>query len=279
MNDHLRWQTLAATRIDFGLQDDEETALVEHQAGCAECRVVSQGLRADAQGLRMLDFGPTPARLRIRVAERGVAMGRDGPSLGALLIAAVLLLIVTLAGSIAVGALLNQRPSAPDLEGNQVNWKTEVVNLQAADFWIDTAGKRFLGTGQLRVSSDPGNATYRTLELTWLEHGAEMRVNIYFGGDATHWWIEEIRTYDGTAQSPDWLFYRAPEIRAPIGQPWIGNVHLTSIGSSQPGRGPGTLHFGTMRLASMPRNVLDAPPDGPIVVPIPGASPATPVSP
>jgi hypothetical protein len=208
----------------------------------------------------------------------GDGIGTRRPPFEALLLGAVALLILALAG-VAVLALLNQRTSAPDLGGNQVNWKTEVVDLQAADFWIDTAGKRFLGTGQMRVSSDPGNATYRTLELTWLEHGAEMRVNIYFGGDATQWWIEEIRTYDGTAQSPDWLFYRAPEIRAPIGQPWVGNVHLTSGGSSQPGRGPGTLHFGALRLASMARDGVNVPPDGPVLVPIPGGNPPTPVSP
>jgi hypothetical protein len=205
------------------------------------------------------------------VTRDGIGAGR--PSLEALLLAAVALLILALAGG-AVFALLNQRPGVPDLEGNQVHWKTEVVELQAADFWIDTAGKRFLGTGQLRVSSDPGNATYRTLELTWLEHGAEMRVNIYFGGDTTHWWIDEIRTYDGTAQSPDWLFYRAAEIRAPIGQPWVGNVHLTSISSSQPGRGPGTLYFGALHLVSIPRNGVNVPPDGPILVPIPTEAPA-----
>lgn len=201
----------------------------------------------------------------------GIGSGR--PPLEALLLGAVVLLILALAG-MAVLALLNQRPSEPELEGNQVHWKTEVVELQAADFWIDTAGRRFLGAGQMRVSSDPGNATYRTLELTWIEHGAEMRVNIYFGGDASQWWIDEIRTYDGTSQSPDWLFYGAPEIRAPIGQPWVGNVNLTSIGSSQPGRGPGTLHFGALRLASIPRNGVNVPPDGPILVPIPTEAPA-----
>jgi hypothetical protein len=203
----------------------------------------------------------------------GERFGVGRPSLEVALGTAVLLLILALA-AVAVAALLNQRPSSPGVPGNQVNWTTEVVDLQAADFWIDTAGKRFLGTGQMRVSSDPGNATYRTLELTWLEHGAEMRVNLYFGGDATHWWIDEIRTYDGTAQSPDWLFYSVPEIRAPISQPWVGNVHLTSIGSSQPGRGPGTLHFGAMRLASIPRNGVNVPPDGPILVPIPTEAPA-----
>jgi hypothetical protein len=205
-------------------------------------------------------------------------IGSRRPPVEALLLGAVALLILALAG-MAAFALVNQRASVPDLEGNEVNWKTAVVDLQAGDFWIDTAGQRFLGTGQMRVTSDPGNATYRTLELTWLEHGAEMRLNIYFGGDATQWWIDEIRTYDGTVQSPDWLFYRAPEIRAPLGQPWVGNVSLTSGGSSQPGRGPGTLHLGAVRLATIPRGGLNVPPDVPILVPIPGVSPATPVSP
>jgi hypothetical protein len=210
--------------------------------------------------------------------EERMRFGVGRPSFEVVLLAAVVLLILALAGA-AVWALINQRPSEPGLEGNQVHWKTEVVELQAADFWIDTAGKRFLGTARVEVVSDPGNATYRTLELTWHEHGAEMRVNIYFGGDASQWWIDEIRTYDGTAQSPDWLFYRAPEIRAPIGQPWVGNVNITSISSSQPGRGPGILHLGAMRLMSVPRDGVNVPADGPILVPIPSGNPPTPVPP
>jgi hypothetical protein len=180
-----------------------------------------------------------------------------------LVTAGVVILAVTFAAALAV---LNQQPSAPGLDGNRVGWKTEVVDLRATDFWIDVAGKRFHGTPRMQVSSDPGDATYRTLELTWQEHGAEMRVNIYFGGDATTWWIDEIRTYDGTAQSPDWLYYRAPKIRAPLGQAWEGNVELVSARSNKAGRGPGTLHFGTLQLATVAARLINVPPGGGIVL-------------
>ena len=180
------------------------------------------------------------------------------------MIASVVLLILALTGAAAL-TLLNQRPTIPGTDGNVVGWKTEVVDLRATDFWIEAAGKRFHGTSQVRVSSDPGSATSRTLELTWLEHGAEMRMNIYFGGDETTWWIEEIRTYDGTAQ-PDWLSYPVPEIRAPLGQAWEGNVELVSMRSDRAGRGPGTLHFGTLQVATVAARLINVPPGGGIVL-------------
>jgi hypothetical protein len=48
----------------------------------------------------------------------------------------------------------------------------------ADDFWIEANGRRF-------TSAVPGlgasirNATYRTLEVTWQEHGVEMRLFLY----------------------------------------------------------------------------------------------------
>lgn len=266
MTEHLRWQTLAARRVDGALSPADAAALDEHQGTCAECRAFSQGLRADARSLATLDFGLAPARLRVRVAEGTAAIGSSRPSAGALLVAAVLLALAVVAGSATVGALLNQRPILPGIERPDIRWTTEVVDLQAVDFWIETAGKRFRGTVPVSVNSDPGDATYRTLELTWHEYGAEMRVNIYFGGDATHWWITEIRTYDGARASPDWLFYEVPDIRARLGQAWTGSVDLRSVKASQPGRGPGRLHFGTLQLATVASDLVNEPPGGGIVL-------------
>jgi hypothetical protein len=160
-----------------------------------------------------------------------------------------------LVGSAAVliAACAAPAPSAsPAGGGNAVRWTTDVVDLQASDFWIDAAGRRFVGSAEVRVTSDPGTATYRTLELTWSEHGAEMRLNIYFGGDGSRWWVDEIRTYDGTAASPDWLYYEAPGLGAALGQSWVGNLDLQSARASQPGRGSGRLHFGALQLSSRP---------------------------
>jgi hypothetical protein len=266
MTDHVRWQTLAARRIDAGLSPADASALAEHQGACAECRAFSLALGADARALATLEFGLAPARLRVRVAEGTAAIGSSRPSLGALLIAAVLLALAVVAGSAAVGALLNQRPTLPGLERPDIRWTTEVVDLQAIDFWIETAGKRFRGTTPMTVRSDPGDATQRTLELTWHEHGAEMRLNIYVGGDGTHWWINEITTYDGTRGSPDWLYYEVPDVRAPLGQAWTGSVDVRSVKASQPGRGPGRLHFGTVQLATIASDLVNVPPGGGIVI-------------
>jgi hypothetical protein len=54
------------------------------------------------------------------------------------------------------------------------------------------------------VHSDPGDRRYRTLEVTWRERGVEMRMNIYFAADDTHWWATEVRVYDGSADG-DWI--------------------------------------------------------------------------
>jgi hypothetical protein len=260
MTDHSRWQTLAASGLDFELRADDAAALADHQAGCADCRSVSAGLRADAQALRSIDFGPTPARLRVHVAEKGVAMGRDGPSLGTLLIAAVLLLIATLAGTAAVGALLNQRPSVPDLEGNHVHWKTEVVDLEAGDFWIAVSDQRFIGATGMSVRSDRGTGASWTLELTWQEHGREMRLNMYFASDSRDWWIREVRTYDGNARG-EWVYYVAPQFRAPVGQAFDGELSLQMARADTPTVRAATLNFGAVRIAVSPRQA-DGPPVG-----------------
>ena len=54
------------------------------------------------------------------------------------------------------------------------------------------------------VHSDPGTLTYRTLEATWRENGVEMRLNMYFAGDAASTWVEEVRIYDGEVDGK-WL--------------------------------------------------------------------------
>ena len=118
-------------------------------------------------------------------------------------------------GIVAVGALLlvalgggafggGTGPSTPP--GNAITWHTDVVDLQAADFGIVAGGKTFTArVPKVAVSSDPGDATYRTLEVTWQEHGVEQRLYLYFGGDATSWWVDKIRIYNG-AQQGEWLY-------------------------------------------------------------------------
>lgn len=258
MTDHSRWQALAAAGLDYELNAADAAALADHQAGCTECRGVSAGLRADANGLRAVDFGLTPARLRVRVAEAAGSYGSERPSLAAMLVAAALLLVLTLAGSAAVGALLSQRPALRVSEGNHAHWKTEVVDLEAADFRIEVGGQRFVGATQMDVRSDPGTMASWTLELTWQEHGREMRVNMYFASDGRDWRVREVRTYDGNAQG-EWVYYVAPLFRVPLGQAFQGQLSLQMARADTPTVRSATLHFGAVRLAVSPRQAEGPP--------------------
>jgi len=269
MNDHLRARTLAATSLDFELQPAGRADLDAHLRDCAACRHAAANLRADAERLRGLDFGVVPERVRGRVA----AVAHPGiaarPSL-VLLAAGLLLILATFAAALGAGALLGERRSVPTYVA-PIHWQTQVVSLTADELRIETGGQRFVGAEPIAVSSDPGTLTYRTLELTWHENGREMRISIYFGGDATSWWVDEIRTYDG-GQDADWLFFKAPQIRAPLGRPWIGNVDLVSVNSSKPGRGPGTLHIAGLQLATTPQLGPGDPGVAPAQPPPPGST-------
>lgn len=110
---------------------------------------------------------------------------------------------------------------------NPINWQTPQVSLSADDFYLVANGTRFDGrNATIKISSDPGNPNYTTLETTWAEKGREMRVYTYFyaedhvattGGMIKQWGISEMRTYNGRDPG-DWIYYQH---RNPMG--WYGN--------------------------------------------------------
>ena len=95
------------------------------------------------------------------------------------------------------------------------------------------------------IHSDPGDPTYRTLEVEWTEQGVEQRLYLYFAADDTDWWVSEIRTRDGYPDA-DWIAYHGPFFRTPRGETFEGDVHL--IGGV--GRAPGQLDIVDLRLAA-----------------------------
>ena len=124
---------------------------------------------------------------------------------------------------------------------NPVAWRTSTVSLTADDFWIVADGKRFTGkVAAFDVNSDPGDAIYTTLEVTWMELGCEMRLSIYFNADATDWWSDQIGTYDAQTPIGSWLLYQGPFFKSPIGATYRGDVDLTNE-ADDPFRGE--LHF------------------------------------
>ena len=107
MIDHRRALFLAATAIDFDLDPAERRQLDEHLAGCAACTSDTAALRADAALLAALPPIEPPAWVRR-------AIGRPrGPQRAVLLVAAALLLVVTVGVALAVGAAVRDRIVPP----------------------------------------------------------------------------------------------------------------------------------------------------------------------
>jgi hypothetical protein len=109
-----------------------------------------------------------------------------------------------------------------------IAWRTPRVLFKAQRFRIDAGGDTFFGrVADPRVHTDWSTPDYQTLEVTWLELGVEMRVNIYFYSDGTEWWSNEVRTYDGAVLG-DWITYTGDLLRAPLGQPFTEDLELSS---------------------------------------------------
>jgi hypothetical protein len=237
MIDHLAARRSLATAVDFALGADDAAELEQHLRECTACRSFDGSLRTDAATLRDLDFGPVPVAVRANVAIAAERRGGSGIRPWFALVAVGALLLAAL-GSGVLGA--GGSTTGLGANGNPVHWATEVVDFQASDFWIEANGQRFTAAGaDVAVASDPGNATYRTLEVTWHEHGVEMRLSLYFGGDATTWWVDEVRVYDGKPQGK-WLEWSGTWFKAPIGAGWTGDVDLATAG--------GALHIGGLTL-------------------------------
>lgn len=140
--------------------------------------------------------------------------------------------------------------SHPPLPG--IWWHSGLVDLNANSMRLVAGEKVFTGAqaGTTRLHSDPGDATYRTLEVEWVEHGVEQRLYMYLVADETDWWVDEIRTFDGSADG-DWIAYPGPLFKKPVGEPFYGDVHLVS----DYGRVSGELDFDGLLLR--PRFHLD----------------------
>jgi Putative zinc-finger len=252
--DHAEARRLAALAVDGLLDAPDLSALDAHLAVCPACRSVATAMDRDAEALRAMDLGPVPVAVRADVAiaaehrGRGGSVGRWGVivAVGALLIAGLGSGVIGGAGGRG-GATASPGPSdgaAPaNAAPNQITWKTDVALLAAQGFSVQAGDKTFSGLAPVKVDSDPGNATYRTLEATWIERGVEMRVSLYFGGDATSWWVSEIRAYDGNAvPKAKWMTATGTWFQSPIGQAWTGDIDV-------PLKGEGTGISGRLHLA------------------------------
>ena len=185
-----------------------------------------------------------PARVPGSLSEKvGSLRARDrthGRWFGRLASAAmgtVVVVLVVVVGAVAV-LRTGWEPAAAGAgtEPKAFSWGTQMATLAADRLTVDVGGRAFVGPQHVRyVVSDPGSATYRTLELSWQDHGTEMRLNLYLGADRTSWWIDQIRTYDGRDPG-NWIYYLGPSFRTPLGQSFSGNLNLFGVGIGGFGR-------------------------------------------
>ena len=144
---------------------------------------------------------------------------------------------ISLAEDPSAGTADSPAPPGPTAEaaGSAVEWDSGSVRLEADSFELRTGDQVFHGSGPAEVHSDPGDPEYRTLEVTWHELGVEQRLNLYFGADASDWWLTEVRTYDGF-EDGDWINYAhvgepsAQMLRTPRGSTYVGDVRFLGRG-------------------------------------------------
>lgn len=142
--------------------------------------------------------------------------------------AAATVLVVGGAVAVGQGVLGRSEPVAPGAgavePARSISLGTPQVRLDAEAVTVEVNGRTFQPIGDdVEVSSDPGTPSYTTLELVWFEDGVEMRINLYFAADATHWWITEMRTYDGRTPG-EWITQEGVGYRTPRGQAYEGEL-------------------------------------------------------
>ena len=265
MIDHAAARTSLATSLDFDLGATESDTLDEHLRGCPACRSVGASLRNDAAVLRELDFGPVPIAVRSSVAIAAERRGRGGTGRWVGLVAVGALLLFALGSGIlgTGGSSLN----GTTVNANSIHWTTDVVELKAADFWIEANGQRFSAADvPVSVGSDPGDQTYRTLEVEWTEHGVPMWFYLYFGGDATTWWVTEIRTHDGHLNA-DWAALRGTWFKTPLGAAWTGDLDVVLTNVTAAGSTPTRVHLAGATLSTRPQASYVGPATGGIILP------------
>lgn len=141
---------------------------------------------------------------------------------------------------------------------NPIKWSTPQVYLQADDFYIIANGEKYFGKdSSIRVTSDPGNATYTTLETQWQENGREMRLYIYFNADNQKWWSPEIRTYGGSPPE-NWIYYYGHFFETPLGSEYKDKFVLICSDSQKNNENSGNIHFKNLRLQAF-RNYITTP--------------------
>ena len=281
MIDHVAARRLAATAIDLPLEAGDATELDGHLATCPACRNVSAALAQDATALRHLDFGPVPVAVRADVA---IAAERGRPSpfgrwVGLAVVGA--LLVVALGSGILGGAGAGRSPDPgvaddPAAATDPIDWRTGVIDIRAADLWVEAGGRRLGGASEAAVKATMDSDT-RTFEATWAPPSDAVIVRLFVVSQNGRWLIKGAPIHIASL-SDQWLDAQGPFIgtEVGVGERVVGDVDLDLI--SFTGEEPvvvGTLHVRDLvvKLGAVP-----VPPDQPQPV-VPGQAPPVPATP
>lgn len=116
-------------------------------------------------------------------------------------------MLALLLGKVSPTLAATQQASTQSSTPNPIVWKTNFAKLSASDFYIRIGNVYYYGAEPIRVSSDPGNDKYTTLEVTWNEKNVEMRMFMYFQKRSDgEWEMYDLRTYNGN-KNGDWIYY------------------------------------------------------------------------
>lgn len=123
--------------------------------------------------------------------------------------------------------------------GAPLHARTNRADLSVDDYLVTAAGRRFTGDGVApRALSDPGVATYWSLELPWL--------TLYFSSDGREWWVDEIRV---RAPGIDEVTFTGEYFRTRLGEPFTGDLDLVDPATGL------SLHMGGIRLTVSPQRL------------------------
>jgi hypothetical protein len=204
------------------------------------------------------------------------SVGREGPHTGSTRAgsrSALAPLVIGLASILATGVVLASGMTSPPSPApgalatatveDGIRWRTPRVDLAADGFSIEANDLVFTGEGAtLDIRSPSRGPESLSLELTWDEHDREQRLHLHFASDRTHWWVDEIHTYDGRQQGE---FIRAfgPFFRTRLGQSFEGDVRSELFRDDDgfpPASGrrvAGVLTIPAMRLTVTPETIED----------------------
>lgn len=156
-----------------------------------------------------------------------------------------IVLMFVLAISLATFASANTKE-------NPITWDTETVSLSADDFYITVDGKNYIPNLSVKVSSDPGDPKYTTLEAIWFQDEIEMRMNFYFISDSQNYWVSEARVYNGKNPA-DWIIWENAQLfKSQLGEEATTKNFIISLSENA------SINFKNLKLIAFKKDKLDS---------------------